>query len=132
MILPPKKHNLDSKYFINIEKIISITFNKERISSYTWCDETIIKSWFGLSNIKIKAGWKYTTKADICSSEQLIKNQEYRVDEINKIVYDKASIDIYLEDKIISEWFDTDADALKWIDELIVKSGKLFQVLENE
>ena len=123
---------MDSKYFLNIEKISTITYNKEKESDFKWVDEKTTKSWFGLSIKKTEAGWNYKKDPRILSSESLKNKQEYKVDEINKKIYNRTSIDIYIEDRIVSEWFDTDTDALKWINELIFKSGKPFQVLENE
>jgi len=123
---------MDSKYFINIEKISSITFNKERKNdNYNWYDEQTTKSWYG-SKTTTPAGWRYKKNSSINTTEQLKNVDEYKVDDINKVLYDKAKIDIYLKDQIIYEYFDTDADALKFIDDLITKSGKPFQVLENE
>ena len=121
-----------SKYFLNLKKIISINFEKEDETSYKWYDETTKKSWYG-KKTTIPASWKYKPKSEITSSEELKKHDQYRVDDIKKIVYNKAKVTFNMEDDMeLYEWFNSDDEALKFIDDLIAKSGKPFQVFDGK
>jgi hypothetical protein len=129
--MEPKK--TCSKYFLNLEKIISINFEEEKESSYKWYDETIQSRWFGLSKTTIPSGWRYNKKSKLISLESLKNNNQYRVDENTKIVYNKAQVEFIMKDYVkLYEWFNSDDEALKFIDELIQKSGKPYQEFDKK
>jgi hypothetical protein len=133
MTIPyPEPKKTCSKYFLNLEKIISINFEKETQSEYKWYDETTIKSWYGKKTI-IPAGWKYRAKGEITTTEKLEKINGIRVDDTKKIAYYKSQIEFIMEDDVkLYEWFDSDDEALKFIDELIQKSGKPYQEFDKK
>jgi hypothetical protein len=57
----------------------------------------------------------------------------YRVDEINKKVYNKAHVNVHLNYKEgISCDFDSNEEAQKYVDELIASSDKKFTVIINK
>lgn len=130
------------KYF-QLDDIISIQFTAERETDYRWKERVPErdKKFLGFvvgKHPEIPEGWVsrdfgYLTDDD----ERMRVDSSYferyswlRVDEKNKKIWNKATVEIKLRYKdMVSKQFNSNEEAQAWIDEIISESGKKFKVI---
>lgn len=131
------------KYF-QLDDIISIQFTPERESSYHRWAERIPerkKKFLGFvvgNHPEISEGWTGGYFGHLTDDDERIRmDSSYferyswlRVDEKNKKIWNKATVEIKLRYKdMVSKQFNSNEEAQAWIDEIISDSGKKFKVI---
>ena len=131
------------KYF-QLDDIISIQFTPERESSYHIWAERIPerkKKFLGFvvgKHPEISEGWTGGYFGHLTDDDERIRmDSSYferyswlRVDEKNKKIWNKATVEINLAHKdMVSKQFNSNEEAQAWIDEIISESGKKFKVI---
>lgn len=130
---------MKSKFYFQPEKVHSITLTAERESGYEWFNAVPARPktflGFTIGTIPaIPAGWsEYEDGGARKQSSYFADYSWYRVDEVNKKVYNKAHISIrfnYKESYGIN--FNSNEEAQQWIDDLIKETGVQFSVIINK
>lgn len=125
------------KKYIQPDKVQSITLTYERESAYKWYPEvpakpkTFLGIQYGMTKA-IPAGWSDYGELYRKTSGYFNQDEWYRVDEINKKIYNTAHVSIRLGYKeCISLNFNSNEEAQKYVDDLINSSDKQFHVSVN-
>jgi|DEB19_MinimDraft_2_1074335.scaffolds.fasta_scaffold00048_14 hypothetical protein len=133
------------KHYFELDKVESITLTLERESSYQWYPETpappktFLGFLFGQQPL-IPAGWNEYRDDD--GNECRLWNRKqstyfadyswYRIDEVNKKIYNKAHVTVYLSYKhSLGTNFESNEEAQEYVDSLIEDSDKGFHVIIN-
>ena len=129
------------KYF-QLDDIISIQLTHERESGYKWMERIPGRSKKFLGFVvgkhpEIPEGWSSGDFGHLTDDEMLRRSSSYferyswlRVDEKNKKIWNKATVEIKLRYKdMVSKQFNSNEEAQAWIDEIISGSGKKFKVI---
>ena len=125
-----------TKYYFDLDKVSSIHLRLETESDYTWYDEIKPQPRYFLG-FKIgqtegtPAGWSYYSSGrDRTPTQDFAEYKHYRVDLVNNKIFSRPRVTVYLgyRDSYTS-YFDTDQEAQTYVDELIAKSTKNFQVI---
>lgn len=127
------------KNYFQLDLVHSITLTHERETGYEWYDEvpakpkTFLGIQYGMTKA-IPAGWSdYEGGWNRVPTSYFDGYKWYRVDEANKKIYSKAHVDIRFSYKEgIGHNFDSNEEAQKWVDELILSSNKKFTVIINK
>ena len=132
---------MTKKYF-QLDSIISIQFTTERESEYRWKERIPERDKKFLGFVvgrypEIPEGWvsgdfEYLTydKRIRVDSSCFERYSWLRVDEKNKKIWNKATVEIKLAHKdMVSRQFNSNEEAQSWIDEIISESGKKFKVI---
>jgi hypothetical protein len=120
----------------DVNEIIGIKLFPERAARFKWVEATPEKrTFFGLIKTKSEepAGFLDTGAFDsvIYTKEDLI-GYGYKIydDRVNNIVCEKPYATVYLShDLTTTKKFETDQEALEWIEEIKTKSGKTFEIV---
>ena len=125
-----------NKYYFNLDKVSSIHLRLEEVSDYRWFDEIKPQPRYFLgfkigSTKGVKAGWGEYDDSDWRKDTEYFDDYEfYRVDLDSKTVFVKPKVVIYLNNSDrYSSYFDTDQEAQQYVDDLVNKSNKNFQVI---
>jgi hypothetical protein len=133
------------KHYFELDKVDSITLTGERETEYRWFQEipSRPRKFLGFQIGKtsaIPAGWneyvdengneKY--QDDRTKTSYFEGHKSYRVDEVNKRIYNKAHVEIRLGYKqSFGINFIDNTEAQKYVDDLINSSEKQFHVIVN-
>jgi hypothetical protein len=129
-----------TKNYFELDKVSSITLTHEReITSYKWWAETPAtqRTFLGIpigTRPSIPAGWS-NYEGGICRNptSYFADYTWYRVDDVNKKIYNKAHVTIYLGYKhSLGQTFESTEEAQAYIDDLILGSDKKFTVIINK
>lgn len=123
-----------TKHIFDINSIVLIEFFKERITdSYSWSDAKMSKPFFGKPKKKYDSGfYNYHdyNNHDCFTADDIIK-KGYKV--IGNDVYAKSYVVIKLKhDHTISTEFESENEAEKWIDDIIKKTDKIFEIIKHD
>jgi hypothetical protein len=124
------------KHYFDLDKVSSITLKLEAESEYKWYDEIKPQpkiNFFGIQygmTEAIPAGWGYEDSHWRYGTSYFDDYKQYRVDLLTKKVFIRPRVTVFLghKDYYVS-YFDTDYQAQAYVDELIIKSTKNFQVI---
>lgn len=131
------------KNYFQLDKVNSITLTYERDAGYIW-KEAIPAREKQFMGIKygmypaVPAGWSEYEKEDKYDLKRRVQSSYfdnyswYRVDEVNKKVYNKAHVDIRFSYKEgIGQNFESNEEAQQWVDDLIFTAApdKKFTVI---
>jgi hypothetical protein len=123
-------------YYFDIEKVESITLTHQSETNYKWFEETPSspKIFLGFKiGVKpaIPAGWSHCKDEQYRTSTSYFKGYDwYKVDETNKKIWNKACVHISLGYKRYNNtYFNSNEEAQKYVDKLILDSTKNFQVI---
>ena len=127
------------KHYLQLDKVQSITLTYEKQSAYKWYSEvpskpkTFLGIKYGMTKA-IPAGWSAYEEGFYPKPSSYFNGYTwYRIDEINKKIYNKAHVDIRLGYKEgIGCNFDSNEEAQRYVDELIASSDKKFTVIINK
>lgn len=133
---------MTKKYF-QLDNIISIQFTTERESEYRWKERIPErdKKFLGFvvgKHPEIPEGWTSRNFGHLTDDDEKIRvDSSYferytwlRVDEKNKKIWNKATVEIKLRYKdMVYRQFNSNEEAKAWIDEIISESGKKFKVI---
>jgi hypothetical protein len=134
------------KHYFELDKVESITLTYERETHHKWfpiipaSPKTFLGIKYGM-NPEIQAGWseyldengneKY--QRDRTKTSYFKDYKWYRVDDVNKKIYSKAHVTIYLSYKhSLGMQFDSTEEAQEYVDSLIEDSEKGFHVIINK
>jgi hypothetical protein len=133
---------METQWYFDVDQLCSIRLVKERISSdYIWVDEIPSKRikllrFIPIGKTKaIPAGWssQYGSINDPKNrydSDYIKQYSWYKVQELPKMIFRKAHVTCTIRDKKeFSRNFESNEEALVWIDHLTTKSGKKFEVI---
>lgn len=127
------------KNYFQLDKVSAITLTYEHETSHKWYPEIPAKPkmFLGIQvgmTEAIPASWSNLgPEYDRLSSTYFDDYTWYRVDEINKKIYQKAHVNVHLNYKEgISCNFDSNEEAQKWVDALLASSDKNFAVIINK
>jgi hypothetical protein len=129
-----------TKNYFELDKVSSITLTHEKEStSYKWWAETPAtqRTFLGIpmgTKPAIPAGWS-DYEEGICRkpTSYFADYTWYRVDEVNKKIYSKAHVTIYLGYKhSLGQTFESTEEAQAYVDDLILGSDKKFTVIINK
>jgi hypothetical protein len=127
------------KNYFQLDKVSAITLTYERETSYKWYPVIPAKPrmFLGIQigmTEEVSAGWSNNEDGRYPVPSSYFNSYVwYRVDEINKKVYNKAHVNVHLNYKEgISCDFDSNEEAQKYVDELIASSDKKFTVIINK
>ena len=127
------------KQYFQLDLVHSITLTYETKTSYKWYAEvparprTFLGIPFGMTEA-IPAGWS-DYEGGICRkpTSYFADYTWYRVDDVNKKIYNKAHVTIYLGYKhSLGQTFESTEEAQAYIDDLILGSDKKFTVIINK
>jgi hypothetical protein len=125
------------KHYFKSDKVDSIIISMESESYYKWFDsiESMPKKFLGIKYGMmdyIQSGWSVHSSENRVQSSYIEKFKCYRIDEINKKVFNRTSVDIKLcDDVVITSIFDTNEEAQIYVDGLVSSSNKEFCVILN-
>jgi hypothetical protein len=124
------------KYYFDLDKVSSIHLTLERESDYTWYDEIKPQRRYFLG---LPVGWTAGKTGGWCEyedskwrkdTEYFEDYKSYRVDLDLKVVFIRPRVTVVSGYKdSYTSYFDTDQEAQQYIDDLIKKSKKNFQVI---
>lgn len=121
-----------SKVHFKADSITRITLRKRKPSEYYWAASRPEKRiFFGLiiSQKALPAGWAYN-EDDRTELKDILTYDWYGFDESNHEIYIKPQVDIRLLEKgEISYRFDSDEEAIAWIDDVIAQTEHKFIVI---
>mgnify|MGYP006167187237 FL=1 len=127
------------KNYFQLDKVSAITLTYERETSYKWFSAIPAKPKMFLG-IKygmtpaILGGWSEFENGHVRKQSSYFADYSwYKVDEVNKKVYNKAHISIrfnYKESYGIN--FNSNEEAQQYVDDLIASSDKKFTVIINK
>jgi hypothetical protein len=123
------------KEYFDIDRIVTIYLAGERPNhSFVWENEKPIKYFFGLidsGRFTPEGYYKSCSYDSDCYTEEELINYGYLVKD--KIVYDKPYVKIDLEhDNSVNISFETEAEMKEWVNKIIEKSKKTFEVIDYE
>ena len=131
--------------YFDTSQITRVKIYGETLTRYRWVEEGFTKpiKCFGITVQKpkrIEAGWSYypdslvfTFELKRTSTEELVNNKCYRVELKEGNVYRKASVEVILRDKssISSDYFGSTDEAVEWVNQLLNKTDKQFEVITH-
>jgi hypothetical protein len=125
-----------TKYYFDLDKVSSISYKLEEKSEYKWYDEIKPQRRYflglpiGWTEGKIE-GWSYYSNGEDRTSPQFFDDyKHYRVDLVTKEVFIRPRVTVFLGYKdSYTSYFDTDHQAQAYVNELVAKSKKNFQVI---
>lgn len=127
------------KNYFQLDLVHSITLTYEHETSYKWYAEipakpkTFLGIQYGMTEA-VLAGWSDYEGGKWPKPTSYFDGYKwYRIDEVNKKIYNKAHVDIRFSYKEgIGHNFNSNEEAQKWVDELILSSDKKFTVIINK
>jgi hypothetical protein len=129
---------METKTFINLNKITQISVTFEKLTEYEWYDECqgYNKKFLGIVYDKVSSipgGWsKYRHIAELKqSTEDILSIGQYHVDESNKQVVRKAYVEIFTGENTFTRWFESNHDADEYAEYLRVMCGNKFEIIIN-
>ena len=115
-----------------LDSITRITLVKRKPSGYYWADAQPEKrGFFGLvrRHKALPAGWTYYD-GDREELTSILRHTWYGFDEVKNEIYNKSEVVIRLLDQgEICHRFNSDEDAIAWIDDVIAQAGSKFVVI---
>lgn len=129
-----------TKNYFELDKVESITLQQEKESgSWRWWAETPAtqRTFLGIpigTKPAIPAGWSDYEAGNFRKPTSYFADYAwYRVDEVNKKIYSKAHVTIYLGYKhSLGQSFESTEEAQAYVDDLILGSDKKFTVIINK
>jgi hypothetical protein len=115
-----------------LDSITRITLTKRKRSEYSWEEARPEKrGFFGLIRLKeaLPAGWAdYDGDREELTS--ILRHKWYGFDEAKNEIYHKAEVVIRLLDQgEIVHRFNSDEEAITWIDDIVAQAGSKFVVI---
>ena len=115
-----------------LDSITRITLVKRKPSGYYWADVQLEKrGFFGLVRRQkaLPAGWTYYD-GDREELTSILRHTWYGFDEAENEIYNKPYVEIRLLEKgEITYRFNSDEEAIAWIDDVIAQTGSKFVVI---
>lgn len=132
------------KYEFDIERVIGLSVVERSKTSYGWLPRKQKTLLFGLIKLnKYYPEGYYSSgcyeqcyesgcyEADSYSADELRK-YGYIVNDIEKKVYNKPYVKVYLESEYnVTAKFETESEAEQWAQELKLKTGKNFEIIKT-
>ena len=118
-----------------LDSITRITFVKRKPSGYYWADAQPEKrGFFGLIRLKkaLPAGWACSNDDRYDLANDILCYNWYGFDEVKNEIYNKSEVVIRLLDRgeiIFRHRFNSDEEAISWIDNVIARAGSKFVVI---
>ena len=127
------------KQYFQLDLVHSITLNYETKTNFKWYAEvparprTFLGITYGMTEA-IPAGWsEYDEHRYTKPSSYFDEYTWYRVDKVNKKIFNTAHVDIRFNYKEgIGVRFDSNKEAEKYVNELVNASTKKFHVIINK
>jgi hypothetical protein len=121
--------------YIDLNLLYKIAVTVKKQTNLEWFEKipSTHKTFFGIKYGKtngINEGWGYYR----LSTKKLLKYRpDYEIDEVNKVVYEKPMVSLFLENKeCFNKYFDTDEEAEEYALEINEVSGKnLYAINHN-
>jgi hypothetical protein len=124
------------KYYFDLDAVKSVILTYESESRYKWFKEIPARSkkFLGLKIgiiPAIPAGWSDYEHGKYPKPSSYFDDYTwYRVDEINKKIWNKAHVEVRFSYKDSTGYnFNSNEEAQAWVDELIMSSHKKFQII---
>lgn len=122
-----------SEVHFKVDSITRITLTKRKPSGYYWAETRPEKrGFFGLVRRQkaLPAGWAYYDNDDREELADILHYTWYGFDETKNEIYHKPEVMIrLLEQGEILHRFDSDEEAIAWIDDVIAQAGSKFVVI---
>jgi hypothetical protein len=122
-----------SEVHFKVDSITRITLAKRKRSEYRWTESRPEKrGFFGLIRLKkaLPAGWAYDDDCDREELKDILCYHWYGFDESKNEIYRRPEVVIRLLEKgEIIHRFDSDTDAITWIDDIVAQAGSKFVVI---
>ena len=122
-----------SEIHFKLDSITRITLVKRKPSGYYWASPKPEKrGFFGLSRLAkaIPAGWTYYGDDRYDLADDILCHTWYGHDEATNEIYNKPYVEIRLLEKgEIGYYFNSDEEAIAWIDDVIAQAGSKFVVI---
>jgi hypothetical protein len=117
-----------------LDSITRITLVKRKPNrDYYWADARPEKrGFFGLILLQkaLPAGWTYSGDERYSLADDILRYNWYGFDEAKNEIYIKPYVEIrLLEQGEISHRFNSDSDAITWIDDIVAQAGSKFVVI---
>ena len=117
----------------DIDKIVKIKFvGKQEEERIRWVEPKPIKKFFGLYNTRRSTEGHFAdfgSYLDTKYTERLLREYGYIVE--GKKVYRFPHVEVHFEhDDSVNKSFQTDSEALQWVEELKATSGKTFEIIK--
>ena len=121
--------------YIDLKLLNQIVLTVKKQTNLEWFEKipSTHKTFFGIKYGKtngINEGWGHYR----LSTEELLKyHPNYEIDEVNKVVYERPMVSLFLENKeCFNKYFDTDEEAEEYAFEINQESGKnLYAINHN-
>ena len=126
---------MKSKTYIDRDKINKVKIQFEQKTRYKWWEEipASVKRFCGIVHERqyaVAAGWSsYSNGQWRESSEEFLETGQYRIDDIAKEIYRKANVTIFYSGSDITQWFNSDAEAQEFVDGLVDRCKKEFEII---
>lgn len=126
---------MKSKTYIDRDKINKVRIQFEQKTRYTWWEEipASVKRFLGFvyeRQYAVAAGWSsYSNGSWRETTEEFLETGQYRIDDRNKEIFRKANVTIYYSGSDITQWFNSDAQAQEYVDGLVDRSKKEFEII---
>lgn len=126
---------MTSKTYIDRDKINKVRIQFEQKTKYKWYEEipASVKRFLGVVYERqraVAAGWSFYSDGSWReTTEEFLNAGEYRVDETAKEIFRKANVTIYYSGSDITQWFNSDVEAQEYVDGLVDRSKKEFEII---
>jgi hypothetical protein len=122
-----------SEVHFKLDSITRITLVKRKPSGYSWTEARPEKrGLFGLIRLKkaLPAGWAYYDDCDREELKDILCYTWYGFDEAKNEIYHRPEVGIRLLEKgEILHRFNSDEEAITWIDDIVAQAGSKFVVI---
>jgi hypothetical protein len=122
-----------SEVHFKVDSITRITLAKRKRSEYYWAEPRPEKrGFFGLIRLKnaLPAGWAYYEDCDREELKDILCYTWYGLDEAKNEIYHKPEVVIRLLEKgEICHRFESDEEAIAWIDDIVAQAESKFVVI---
>jgi hypothetical protein len=126
---------MKSKTYIDRDKINKVRIQFEQKTRYKWYEEipASVKRWFGIvyeRQYAVAAGWSsYSCGGWRETTEEFLETGQYRIDDKAKEIFRKPHVTIHYSGHEIVQWFNTDAEVQEYVDGLVERSKKEFEII---
>ena len=126
---------MKSKTYIDRDKINKVRIQFEQKTAYKWWEEipASVKRFCGIvyeRQYAEAAGWSSYSNGDWReTTEKILETGQYRIDDKAKKIFRKANVTIHYSGNDITQWFNTDVEAQEYVDGLVDRSKKEFEII---
>lgn len=126
---------MKSKTYIDRDKITKVRIQFEQKTRYTWWEEipASVKRFCGIvyeRQYVVDAGWSsYSDGKWRETTKEFVETDQYRIDDKAKEIFRKANVTIHYGSHEIHQWFNSDVEAQEFVDGLVDRSKKEFEII---